>query len=147
VDKPIKAQWQLVIDALVTGSDMKSACLAAGYSLSYATSNTKQMYENPRFQAAYQAAMAAHRLENKDHIEDVRDRIKVGLDACLDESGDVRRGMASAYFTGLNLLGKTHAAFIEKTEVTQEILEKKELTEIERAEGQRLAMIRLKDVS
>ena len=147
MDKPIKAQWQLVIDALVMGSDMKSACLAAGYSLSYATSNTKQMYENPRFQAAYQAAMAAHRLENKDHIEDVRDRIKVGLDACLDESGDVRRGMASAYFTGLNLLGKTHAAFIEKTEVTQEILEKKELTEIERAEGQRLAMIRLKDVS
>jgi len=147
VDKPIKAQWQLVIDALVMGSDMKSACLAAGYSLSYATSNTKQMYENPRFQAAYQVAMAAHRLENKDHIEDVRDRIKVGLDACLDESGDVRRGMASAYFTGLNLLGKTHAAFIEKTEVTQEILEKKELTEIERAEGQRLAMIRLKDVS
>ena len=147
MDKPIKAQWQLVIDALVMGSDMKSACLAAGYSLSYATSNTKQMYENPRFQAAYQVAMAAHRLENKDHIEDVRDRIKVGLDACLDESGDVRRGMASAYFTGLNLLGKTHAAFIEKTEVTQEILEKKELTEIERAEGQRLAMIRLKDVS
>jgi len=147
VDKPIKAQWQLVIDALVMGSDMKSACLAAGYSLSYATSNTKQMYENPRFQAAYQVAMAAHRLENKDHIEDVRDRIKVGLAACLDEDGDVRRGMASAYFTGLNLLGKTHAAFIEKTEVTQEILEKKELTELERAEGQRLAMIRLKDVS
>ena len=147
MDKPIKAQWQLVIDALVMGSDMKSACLAAGYSLSYATSNTKQMYENPRFQAAYQVAMAAHRLENKDHIEDVRDRIKVGLAACLDEDGDVRRGMASAYFTGLNLLGKTHAAFIEKTEVTQEILEKKELTELERAEGQRLAMIRLKDVS
>jgi phage terminase small subunit len=138
----------MIIDSMITGKTFTEACLSAGYSRSYTNTTAHNTIKgNAVFCRALDEALAKHKEENRDNTEDVRERIRLGLDACLDGKGGIHKGMLTAYFTGLNLLGKTYAAFIEKTEVTQEILEKKELTEIERAEGQRLAMIRLKDVS
>jgi len=139
---------QKVIDYMIGGQEFSAACISAGYSKSYSNSQAYPRIKNkPEFAKALEDAKARHRVDSMSEIDKIRKRLEKGLDACQNESGEVVKGLLAPYFAGCNLLGKTHAAFIEKNISVQEELEREEMTEKETAEANRIATIRLRDVS